>query len=72
MIDRYWEEGDDTHVGVVEFIRETPKAIFVKKDGQDVCLPKSGLRPGTATMTKKGDKGQLVIASWIARDRGWV
>ena len=50
-------------------IRETPEAILVEVDGDEHWLPKSCVADHSEVF-EEGDDGILVVAEWIARDRG--
>ncbi len=50
-------------------IRETPEAILVEVDGDEHWLPKSCVADHSEVF-EEGDDGILVVAEWVAKDRG--
>lgn len=69
-----WDEMvdfEDVEVEDVEIIAETEKAILCVIDGKQHWIPQSQVRDDSE-IWKKGDKGTLVISSWIAEQRGLV
>ena len=52
-------------------IRETDKAILVAVENTQHWIPKSQINYDESEVTKLGDEGYLVVASWIAKEKGW-
>ena len=58
--------GDD-----VELQYETPKAILVVIDGNELWIPKSLIREGSTVQNgMKGERGCLVLPKWFAVKEG--
>lgn len=80
---RHDEEDEGFEVGEVECIRETRGAKGVEallfkmiddmnymKAGTEFWVPYSQVHDNS-DVYKKGDRGSLVVNTWLAEDRGW-
>ena len=52
----------------VRCLCETPKAILVEIDGEEVWIPQSQITDDSEVW-KEGDEGTLVITEWIAKQK---
>ncbi len=50
-------------------LRETDAALLVEIDGEEHWLPKSCVADHSEVF-EEGDDGILVVAEWVAKDRG--
>ena len=62
--------------GQVEFedvfvLRETPRAILCRIDGQNIWIPQSQVH-ADSEIWKVGDHGLLVVSEFIAKEKGLV
>jgi|WetSurMetagenome_2_1015567.scaffolds.fasta_scaffold196191_3 hypothetical protein len=46
---------------------ETPKAIFVEIDGENIVIPKSTIHDDSEVY-EKGHTGKLIIPKWLAEN----
>ncbi len=58
---------DDVHLDA-RCLRETDKAILVEIDGDEYWIPQSQVSEDSEVW-KEGDEGDLVISSWIAKQK---
>lgn len=61
--------GDTVTIENVEATGETEKALFVKIDGEEHCIPKSQIDDDSEVYAK-GHAGRLVVTEWIASQKG--
>lgn len=50
------------------FIRETEAAVLIKVDGDEHWIPLSQV----SEMHKVGDDGRIVVAQWVASQKGFI
>lgn len=56
---------------LVEFRRDTPRAILVHLDNAPVWLPKSQIENWNNTLSwTEGEEVTLILSNWIARQKG--
>lgn len=53
-------------------VGETAAAILVEVDGEEHWIPRSQLHERDNEVTEEGDEGDLVVAEWLALDKGLV
>jgi hypothetical protein len=62
------EDKPDVTISPVEVKAATNKAILIVYKDEEYWIPRSQMRD-ESTVTKKGDKGKLVISAWIAGEK---
>lgn len=67
---------DSVNLGASERRKVTDKAmlVFVEDLGEEVWVPKSAIHDDSEVYDSRyeGEEGDLIVKSWLARDRGWV
>lgn len=63
---------DDEYCEIdVEVIAQTDKGLLIDDGDNRVWIPKSEVRDDSETY-KKGDAGTMILATWIAKEKGLI
>jgi len=68
---RFRPRDNTAEIEDVEGILETEKALLCGVDGREVWIPKTQIHEDSEVW-KTGDKGHLVIPTWLAEEKGLV
>lgn len=60
---------DKVRIEGVECLRDSPKAILCRIDGEEKWIPQSQV-DDDSEVYKAGDEGTLVVSAWLAEQKG--
>lgn len=56
----------------VTFKRETERAVLINDGDKDIWLPKSQIETYEFCDTEPGEAIELLVAEWLAKDKGLI